>query len=100
MADIFEKPTKVLWLKGPNKGQFDWMKMRFIKEWLRKDRDALVLASKTPDIKDTRKKWRLSYEGKGESLGKKFEYEVSDWTLRKMTNELNKLHIKYKVEKI
>ena len=52
MADIFDnKLIRVLWLKGPNKHKFDFMKMRHIKEWLKKDRDALVLANKGSDVK-------------------------------------------------
>ena len=46
MADAVNPMTKILWLKGPNKDKFDWMKMDMIKKYLQKDRDILVLAKK------------------------------------------------------
>ncbi len=47
MADVFNnKLIRIVWLKGPHKGKFDFMKMKNIKEWLQRDRDALVLANK------------------------------------------------------
>jgi len=46
MADATNPVTKILWLKGPNKNKFDWMKMDMIKKYLQKDRDILVLANK------------------------------------------------------
>jgi len=51
MADAANPVTKILWLKGPNKNKFDWMKMDMIKKYLQKDRDILVLANKNIDNK-------------------------------------------------
>ena len=48
-----EKFFRIMWLKGPNKDKFDRMKMKFIKKYLEKDRDSLVLANVKDDTNYT-----------------------------------------------
>jgi len=45
-----EKFFRIVWLKGPNKGMFDLLKMKFIKKYLEKDKNILHLAHSDANV--------------------------------------------------